>query len=68
MSVFFSRAFTLAQIVARTSGERFLFPCRLPVILVPRSYGSDILKRCDKELKIAVNLMDIDDVSFEVEC
>ena len=65
---FFSRAFTLAQIAARTSGERFLFPCRLPVISVPRSYGSDILKRCGKELKIAVNFMDVDDISFEVEC
>ena len=53
---------------ARTSGGRFSVPCRLLVISVPRSYGSDILKRCGKELKIAVNFMDVDDVSFEVEC
>ena len=68
MSVFFSPASTLAQIAARTSGERFSFLFRVPVISVPRSYGSDILKRCGKELKIAVNFMDVDDLSFEVEC
>ena len=68
MSVFFSPAFTLAQIAARTSGERGLFLFRLPVISVPRSYGFDILKRCGEELKIAVNFMDVDDVNFEVEC
>ena len=56
MSVFFSPASTLAQIAARTSEERF----RVPVISV---YGSNILKRFGKELKIAVNFMDIDDVS-----
>ena len=60
MSVFFSPASTLAQIAVCTSGERFSFLFRVPVISV---YGYNILKRSGKELKIAVNFMDIDDVS-----
>lgn len=31
-------------------------------------YGLSILKRCSEELKVAINYMDVDDVSVEVEC
>ena len=36
------------------------------LISVPRSYGFDISKRCDVELKIAVHFMDVDDVDVGV--
>ena len=32
------------------------------------SFGFDILKRCGEALKIAVDYMDVDDVSGEVGC
>ena len=31
-------------------------------------YGLSILKRCSEELKVAINYMDVDDVSVEAEC
>ena len=46
----------------------YLIAEELRIILVLKAYGFNILKRCGKELKIAVNFMDVDDISFEVEC
>ena len=46
----------------------YLIAEKLRLILVSKAYGFNILKRCGKELKIAVNFMDVDDISFEVEC
>ena len=36
------------------------------VISVSEAYGLGILKRCDEELKIAVNYMNVDDINVEV--
>ena len=46
----------------------YLISEELRLILVLKAYGFNILKRCGKELKIAINFMDFDDISFEVEC
>ena len=53
--LFFSPATTSAQIAARTSGERGLVFFRVLLISVSKAHGYDILKKCDEELKVAVN-------------
>lgn len=68
MPVYFSPAATLAQITAHTSGERSSFLCRFLLISISTAYGFDILKKCDEVLKVTVDYMDVDNVSFEVEC
>ena len=67
MSVFFP-ATTFLQIAVRTSRERCLFLFRLLLISVSKAYGFHILKRCDEELKISANYMNVDDVNIEVGC
>lgn len=44
-----------------------LFLCRFILILVPLSYGFDISKTFDKELKIAVHFKNVDGVDVGVE-
>lgn len=63
-----SPAATLAQIAARASVEKCLFPFRLSCVFLAISYGFDILKRCDEAFMIAVNYMVVDNVSAEVGC
>ena len=48
----------------------YLIAEELRIILVLKAYGFNILKRCGKELKIAVNFMDFNNVQshFTRDC